>query len=93
MRVKRVLIIFVLVLIAIYAGDFLSARFGFPGHRAIYDTVMVTRTLEVPTKDPKKDEFFFPTPEAQTCVNALFPHFGAPPCWYLKRHARQQVQM
>ncbi len=93
MRVKRALLIFALLLAAIYAGDFLSARFGFPGNRAIYDSVMVTRTLQVPTKDTKKDEFFFPAPEAQTCVNALFPHFGVQPCWYLKRHAAQHVQM
>jgi hypothetical protein len=93
MRMKRVLVIFLLVLAAIYAGDLLSARFGFPGNRATFDSVMVTRTLEVATKDPKKDEYFFPTPEAETCVNALFPHFGAPPCWYLKRHTKQHVQM
>jgi len=27
----------------------------------------------------------------QPCVNSLFPHFGEPPCWYLRRHTEQQT--
>lgn len=93
LAVKRILAIFALVVLAIYMGDFLSARFGFPGHRAIYDSVTVNQTYAVTQKDQKKEEYYFLPPEAQTCVNALFPHFGYPPCWYLKRHRSQRVQM
>ncbi len=92
MRVKRALAIAAGAAAALYAGDFLSARFGFPNHRPIYGSVMVTRTLAVMQKN-KKQEYYFPPPQPQTCVNALFPHFGAPPCWYLQRHRIQQVAM
>jgi hypothetical protein len=27
----------------------------------------------------------------ETCVDALMPHFGNTPCWYLRRHTIQQV--
>lgn len=90
---KRVLVIVALLAIAIYLGDLLSVRYGFPGHRATYGSVVVTQTYAVPEKDPKKEDYFFVPPEAQTCVNALFPHFGYPPCWYLRRHQQQRVDM
>jgi hypothetical protein len=89
---KRALGLCVLLLLFIYAADFLSARFGFPNHRAIYGSVVVDKTYAVTQKN-QKQEFYFLPPETQTCVNSLFPHFGAPPCWYLKRHQSQQVQM
>ena len=89
---KRALVILAILAIALYLGDFLSARFGFPGHRAIYGSVTVKRTYAVPQKDEKKEEYYFLPDETQTCVNALFPHFGVPPCWYLKRHQTQLVQ-
>jgi len=27
----------------------------------------------------------------QTCVDALMPHFGYVPCWYLPRHTLQHI--
>jgi len=27
----------------------------------------------------------------ETCVDALMPHFGHRPCWYLKRHTLQHL--
>ena len=27
----------------------------------------------------------------ETCVDALLPHFGYKPCWYLRRHTVHQV--
>jgi len=32
------------------------------------------------------------TPIMQTCVDALMPHFGYVPCWYLRRNTLQQVK-
>ena len=31
------------------------------------------------------------TPIMETCVDALMPHFGYVPCWYLRRHTIQQI--
>jgi hypothetical protein len=28
----------------------------------------------------------FDKPQSMECVNALFPHYGDTPCWYMKRH-------
>jgi hypothetical protein len=36
-------------------------------------------------------EYSVGTPEMQTCVDALMPHFGYVPCWYLRKHTIQQV--
>jgi len=36
-----------------------------------------------------KTTMTFDPPADWTCVNALFPHGGNLPCWYLKRHPEQ----
>jgi hypothetical protein len=40
-------------------------------------------------------EYSISTPEAeksQMCVQAMLPHFGYAPCWYLLRHTIQQTE-
>jgi hypothetical protein len=90
--VKRVVGYLFLALLVLYVGDYLSARFGFPGNRPIFGTVTVSRTYSVMQKN-KKSEFYFLPPADQSCVNALFPHFGVQPCWYLNRHKTVEVDM
>ena len=89
---KRVLIIAVLTFALIYAGDYISLRYRIPNSREQFGSVMVEQSYAVPQKD-KKVEYIFDPPAPQTCVNSLFPHFGNPPCWYLERHKRQQVNV
>jgi hypothetical protein len=90
-RIKRRLLgIIVLALILFYIGDDLSARFGIPGHRPTFGTVQVKRQLDVPQKN-KETEFYFEPPVDEACVNALLPHFGVQPCWYLNLHKNVQV--
>ena len=36
-------------------------------------------------------EYSIGTPAMVTCVEALMPHFGYTPCWYLQRHTIQQI--
>jgi hypothetical protein len=36
-------------------------------------------------------EYSIGTPAIETCVEALMPHFGYVPCWYLRRHTIQQI--
>jgi hypothetical protein len=38
-----------------------------------------------------KVEYSVGTPIMETCVEALMPHFGYTPCWYLRRHTLQQI--
>ncbi len=89
---KRWLGVALLALLVVYIADDLSARFGFPGHRPTFGSVEVQRQYAVRQKN-KKFEYYFDAPEEQACVNALFPHFGAKPCWYLVRHKVVQVEM
>lgn len=37
-------------------------------------------------------EYSIGTPTMQTCVDALMPHFGYVPCWYLQRHPIQHIK-
>ena len=30
-------------------------------------------------------EIYYESPQNETCVHALFPHYGYNPCWYAKR--------
>lgn len=89
---KRVFGIALLALIVFYIADDASARFGFPGKRPTFGSVDVRRQYAVRQKN-KKLEYYFDPPESQACVNALLPHFGVKPCWYLNRHRIVQINM
>jgi hypothetical protein len=36
-------------------------------------------------------EYSIGTPVIETCIDALMPHFGYTPCWYLRRHTIRQI--
>ena len=36
-------------------------------------------------------EYSIGTPITETCIDALLPHFGFTPCWYLHRHNIQHI--
>jgi len=90
--VKRIAIGTVLVLATVYVCDYVSVRFQIPPSHQAYGTVVVKRYYAVPLKD-KKTEYMSLEPETETCVNSLFPHMGNPPCWYLTKHNRKQINM
>jgi hypothetical protein len=75
-----------------YAGDYASVRLPIPKGRVVYSTVTVRPYLAVGLKSGKSDLYFF-DPQKQTCVNSLFPHMGYNPCWYVRKHTHQRVQM
>jgi hypothetical protein len=91
---KRILTIKVLcVLLAgalVYVCDSVSLRYRIPNNRAQFGSVIVQRTWIIPMKDGKT-QYAFDPPAPQECVNSLFPHGGDSPCWYLRRHTKQQV--
>jgi|HubBroStandDraft_1064217.scaffolds.fasta_scaffold173545_2 hypothetical protein len=76
----------------VFAGDYLSVRFGIPNHREQFDYVDVRRFYAVKLKN-KKTEYTFDKPESMERVNSLLPHYGDTPCWYLKRHTVIQVNL
>ena len=57
-----------------------------------YGSYTVDHYYAIPQKSGKTQLIFDP-PAPQTCVNALFPHQGWLPCWYLKGHTDQRTNM
>jgi hypothetical protein len=75
----------------LYGLDDLSARIGVPA-RPQFSTFTIYRFYRI---NEKFNKFSFePLPPVQEkCVNALFPHSGSDPCWYLSRHTMQSISV
>jgi hypothetical protein len=89
---KAVLKIAILLVLAIYLGDYVSAKYQIPSGRQTLDTVEIQRDFALMQKD-RKFEYLNSTVVEEECVLSLFPHFSDPPCWYLRRHTQQHVVM
>ncbi len=90
-QIKRVLGITALLLVAIYAGDFVSAKYKVPNRQVLY-RVQVVRDFAVKDND-KSTEYTAPMTVDEECVAALFPHFGDKPCWYLRGHTIEHLEL
>lgn len=80
----------------LYLGDYLVLRFRIWRNLQPYGTVTVQITYAISEKSTpgiNKTEYSSAPPQDQTCVNALFPHLGYSPCWYLRRHPLKQVNV
>ena len=75
-----------------YGLDFAVFRYRVATNRQAYGQATVTHYDAVLQKNGKT-EFLFDPPQAQTCVNSLFPYAGYPPCWYLQRHTEQRTNI
>jgi hypothetical protein len=53
-----------------------------------YDSVQVQQFLSTPLKGSKTEYDYMGTAQV-SCARALFPHAGAPACWWLRRHTTQ----
>lgn len=70
----------------IYLGDDLWARYrGRPVEQ------MKVGRLYAAVNHFNEVEYSVGTPVMETCVDALMPHFGYTPCWYLRRHDIRQI--
>lgn len=72
----------------IYAGDYTFLRL----RRAQFGVVTVESHYEIHEKNGKT-EFDYNPPAPATCVHSLFPHLGYQPCWYLRRHPDQKIEI
>ena len=85
---KRIAIAVVALLIIWYVGDYISLKI----RRAPLSRIQIGKVYLVPQKDGKTS--VEPgEPKTQTCVNSMFPHMGYSPCWYVKRHRNQQINL
>ena len=89
---QRGFVAVVLTAAVLYAGDYLVLRYRIARNQSPFGTVTVRPYYAMPRKDHKV-EFLFQDPEDDTCVNALFPHLGDSPCWYLSRNRDKRVDM
>ena len=89
MRVVKILL---LALAGVYAGDYLSARYGIPGNRQTLGSVQVKPLYAVRQKSGRI-EYSVGDTETDTCVQSLFPHLGYTPCWYLRRHPTKRIEI
>jgi len=70
----------------LYLGDDLYARFrGRP-----VEHIKVGRVYAA-VNHYNQVEYSIGPSAIETCVEALMPHFGYTPCWYLRQHTIQQI--
>jgi hypothetical protein len=88
---KRKLIIAVVFVGILYLADFLSVRFRIPRRDSV-GTVTVHTTYVVKLKNGRTE--YDPADDQNVnCSNSVLPQFGLKPCWYLRRHTDQQINI
>jgi len=75
-----------------FAVDYAIFRLRVAMNGNPYGSVVVNHYTAVLQKNGKTT-FTFDPPQPWTCVNALFPHAGLQPCWYLNRHPEQRTDI
>jgi hypothetical protein len=88
----RILLIIVGTLVLADGLDFAIFEIRVMAKLNPYGTVTVNPYDAVLQKNGKTSFIFNPS-QPQTCVNALFPHAGALPCWYLSRHPDRRTDI
>jgi hypothetical protein len=74
-----------------YAIDYGVFRYRVAANRGFGQVTV--NSYEAVLQKNGKTEFLFDPPQAQSCVNSLFPRAGYPPCWYLQRHTEQRTDI
>ena len=81
----------------VYAVDYgaLRLRAAYPRLGSAYDSVTMQRLFAIPLKNGRTEyELDARQPEVTiSCVRALFPHQGYPPCWYVRRNSEKPIPM
>ena len=79
-RLVRFLLVVVALPVLVYVGDDLVVRYR---SAAALDEVSVYLGTRLKNRTV---EIFYTRPVTETCVRALFPHFGQRPFCYVRRH-------
>jgi hypothetical protein len=83
----RVAIGTLILLAALYAGDWLAWKYRL-AHGTANDSVEVDQFLATPLKG-SKTEYDMVGSFQQACTRSIFPHQGNPACWWVRRHSSQ----
>jgi hypothetical protein len=73
--------------VIVYIGDYVAARI----RDDAMQTVQVTQYHVIPLKNGQTQYASAGSKDA-ACVEALFPHFGDRPCWYVRRHTEVYIR-
>jgi hypothetical protein len=84
----RALVVVLLLLGVAFSYDYIQLR----RNQNAFGSVTISRFYAVTLKN-KKTDFSYGEPQVQACVNSIFPHYGYYPCWYLRRHNVQQINI
>ncbi len=90
--VKRTILALAAVLAIAYLSDFAILRYRIAANRNAFGTVTVQKFYSIKEKNGRI-EFSTGDSEDVPCVNSLLPHSGYTPCWYLRRHTEQQINI
>jgi hypothetical protein len=86
--IQRILILLVAIPGAAYLVDY--AVVSLRGNPTA--NVTIKQFYAIPQKGNKVQ--YAPADSAvEECVDALFPHSGDRPCWYVNQHTRRQIDM
>ena len=95
-RIRRFFLGVVLLVLGItalaFGVDFAVFHLRVFTSRSPYGSVVTSHYYAVAQKNGKT-QFIFNPPASESCVNALFPHSGMEPCWYLRRHPEQRTDI
>jgi hypothetical protein len=95
-KLRRIFLGTLLTILAVallaFGVDFTVFRIRAATNHNAYGTVTVNHYYAILQKNGKTQLIFDP-PQAETCVNAVFPHSGMQPCWYLSRHPDQRTNI
>ena len=75
------------IAVVLWVGDWAVFHLR-AAHGGGFDTVQVQEFLSTALKG-NKEEYDYMGTEQVTCARALFPHAGAQPCWWVRRHTTQ----
>ena len=85
---KRALWFIPLVIVIAFVWDVAFLHFS----QTPTATITIKRYYAVALKNGKT-EIDHADPITQMCVNAMFPHRGYAPCWYLRRHNEKEIRL
>jgi hypothetical protein len=91
-KIARIAVLVVVpLLVLLYGADYGILRVRIAGNSG-YDNVPVRQYYAINEKN-NRTEYVFGSTQEQPCVKSLFSHQGLQPCWYLRRHAEQEVKI
>jgi hypothetical protein len=88
----RALMWFAILLSVAFAADYLALRYRIAAKRDPFAHVEIQNYYAIHKKGGKTELTFAGT-QTEVCVNAIFPHLGDAPCWYVRRHTDRWIDL